>query len=382
MPIVVDHSVNPQVLAEAAALGSGAAVAAEQDWRERQMAEAQFQADRDYDYRVQAAALQDRMSRYEMGNRTALSFAGLQSNNYNNQLDYMLGQQQLAQRDEQLGVQAALAADEQQQLTDRTQISQLGQIARQQQQQRFEVMMSERKAFEDNIHMYTPRQQQQFRERLSEKYGIPYDAPEQAMAEEDAIAQQDRVAKIRQAFSNPFDPEQSLLPPGAEEWALQLTPKELMDVSIKAQGEERQRRQLQQKEGEAEWRLAEEDEKAQQKEVLERQKEATKTMRDSVAGEREYRQAQEEYSRDLEQYNEDLQAHELAKSAHAKMASSAQRTGSPAKPFTQTPPVKPVPPTPGLFADKIPTPLSEQERDALAPGTRYIAPNGEIRVRK
>ena len=248
MPIVVEYGADPQLMALAAAQGSGAAVAAEQGWRERQLAESQYQSDRDYDWRVQSAALQDRLARYEMGNRTALSFAGLQSQNYNNQLDYELGQQQLAQRDEQLGVQAAIATQQQQQLTDRTRLQQLGQLAKQQQEQKFQTFMAERKNFEDNIHRYTPLQQQAFREGLSQKYGIDYSAPEQIMAADEEQAYQDRVSRIRQAFANPFDPEQSLLPPGAEEWALQLTPKELMDVSIKAQSEERQRRQLQQKE--------------------------------------------------------------------------------------------------------------------------------------
>jgi hypothetical protein len=383
MSIVVDYAADPTLQATAAALGSGAAVANEQDWRERALAEQQYQFDQEYDWRVQQAALQDRLARSEMGNRTALGFGQLQSNNYNNQLDYMLGQQTLAQRDEQLGVEAALQSEQQQQLTNRAQMSQLGQIARQQQQQKFEAAMADRKAAEDWLRTASPRQAAQFRQRWEEKSGLSWNAPDEAMAAEDAQAQQDRIANIRRAFANPFNPEESLLPEGMEEWAMQLQPKELFDAAMKAQSEERQRQALSQKEGDADRKLEEQAAKDQQKEEAAAVKEATKTMRDSIAGEREWRQAQEEYSRDVQDYDEKMASYEAAKSAHAKMSAGGRGgTGATPRPFTQTPPQKPVPPTPGLFADKIPTPRSPEERDRLLPGTRYIDPAGNIRVRQ
>jgi hypothetical protein len=135
--------------------------------------------------------------------------------------------------------------------------------------------------------------------------------------------------------------------------------------------------------GEADRKLEEQAAKDQQKEEAAAVKEATKTMRDSIAGEREWRQAQEEYSRDVQDYDEKMASYEAAKSAHAKMSAGGRGgTGATPRPFTQTPPQKPVPPTPGLFADKIPTPRSPEERDRLLPGTRYIDPAGNIRVRQ
>lgn len=383
MGIEVVYREDPTLQALGAARGSGAAVASEQEWRERALAEQQYQFDENSDWRLQQAALQDRLSRYEMGNRTALGFAQLNQTNQNNQLDYMLGQQQLAQRDEQLGVQAAVAADQQQQLTNRTQMSQLGQIARQQQEQKFQNAMASRKSVEDWMRTVGPRQRQQAVAGWEKEFQMPWGAPDEAMAQQDAQEQQNRVEGVRRAFANPFDPEQSLLPDGMEEWALQLTPKELIDSVGKAQAEERQRRALQQKEGEADRKIQEEDAKAQQKEEIAAAKEAAKTMRDSIAGEREWRQSQEEYSRDVQQYEEDLKAYDAAKSAHAKVSSATNRgaNGAAPKPFSQTPPMKPVPPTPGLFADKIPSPRSPEEVDALLPGTRFIAPDGTIRVR-
>jgi len=160
--------------------------------------------------------------------------------------------------------------------------------------------------------------------------------------------------------------------------------KATQDAAMKAQSEERQRQALSQKEGDADRKLEEQAAKDQQKEEAAAVKEATKTMRDSIAGEREWRQAQEEYSRDFQDYEEKMASYEAAKSAHAKMSATPQRgsNGAGPRPFTQTPPQKPVPPTPGLFADKIPTPRSPEERDRLLPGTRYIDPAGNIRVRQ
>lgn len=382
MGIELTYGNDPRLLAEAAYMGAGAPVAEDIRRYEEQMGQRQLEQDRRFDLDVESIALRDQLARYQMGQQAAQFGAQLQSSDRNNQLDYMLGQQSLAQRDEQLGVQAALQSEQQQQLTNRTQLSQLGQIAKQQQQQKFELAMAERKSGEEWMRTATPRQQQQFRQRWEQTHGMPWTAPEEALAAQEDEQQQARIVGIRKAFANPFDPEQSLLPEGAEEWALQLTPKELMDSAMKAQGEERQRRALMQKEGEADRKLQEEDQKAQQKEQIEAAKQATKTMRDSIAGEREWRQSQEEYSRDVAQYEADMKAYEAAKSAHSKVSSRGSGAGGAApKPFTQTPPMKPVPPTPGLFADKIPTPQSPEEVDALLPGTRFIAPDGTIRVR-
>lgn len=388
MPIVVEYGADPKLMAQAAAQGSGAAVAAEQDWRERQLAESQYQSDRDNDWRVQSAALQDRLARYEMGNRTALSFAGLQSQNYNNQLDYELGQQQLAQRDEQLGVQAAIATQQQQQLTDRTRLQQLGQLAKQQQEQKFQTFMAERKNFEDNIHRYTPLQQQAFREGLSQKYGIDYSAPEQIMAADEEQAYQDRVSRIRQAFANPFDPEQSLLPPGAEEWALQLTPKELMDVSIKAQSEERQRRQLQQKEGEA-------DRKTHEKTVAN----AKDIYKYGQQAQGDYLQAEAEYKADVAEYENKKAAHEMAiteweQAKKEWAAQPAPAEGKPKKPFTTARPsfteVPPVAPLPMQFAGSTGFPVARSVAEVQqklasgewAEGTPFLTPDGQIMFAK
>ena len=230
MPIEINYGVDPMLLAEAAAQGSGAAVAAEQDWRNRQFAESQYQSDRDYDWRIQSAMLQDRLARYQGGRQSAQFFAGLQSQNNNNQLDYMLGQQQLAQRDEQLGVQAAVNLNSQQQQTDRTRLAQLGQLARQQQDQKFQTFMAERKNFEDNVHRYTPLQQQQFRERLSQKYGIEYDAPEQVMgqqAEEQQNAERQRMLGMLQA---PDGSGEMMAPESVVDMLMQLPPEKQVDA--------------------------------------------------------------------------------------------------------------------------------------------------------
>ena len=175
-----------------------------------------------------------------------------------------------------------------------------------------------------------------------------------------------------------------LIEPGAVAKMMELgmDPDKIIDKGLKLQSEARQTAALQQKEGEADRKLQEEDMKAQQKQEAEAAKERTKTMRDSIAGERDYRKAQEEHARDLQQYQEDLRQYEQAKAMHARQSSRGSGAGGAApKPFSQTPPAKPIPPSPGLFADKIPTPRSPDEVQALEPGTRFIAPDGSIRVR-
>jgi hypothetical protein len=105
-------------------------------------------------------------------------------------------------------------------------------------------------------------------------------------------------------------------------------------------------------------------------------------MRDSIAGEREWRQSQEEYSRDLQDYEEKMASYEAAKSAHAKTSATPQRgsNGAGPRPFTQTPPQKPVPPTPGLFADKFALPKSREEVTGLPITTRFLL-NGKLYIK-
>lgn len=385
MPIEVVYQTDPALQATAAARGSGAAVAAEQDWRNRQMAEQQYQFDQEYNWRVQQAALQERMARYDSGNRTAIAGAQIQSNNYNNQLDYDLGRQTLAQRDEQLGVEAALQADQQQQLTNRTQMSQLGQIARQQQQQKFENAMADRKAAEDWLRTASPRQQQQFRARWEQKHGLGWTAPEEAMAQQDQQEKQARVDSVRRAFSNPFEPGKTLLPEGMEEWALQLTPNELFSQAMKAQGEERMRRALAQK-------PAEEEKKREEKKISSAQdvyKYGQQAMGD-------YKQAEADYAGKKSEYANEQAAHELAiaewEAAKKEWAAQpAPADGKVKKPFSQKRPtftkVMPVAPMPMQFAGSTGFPVArsvEEVQMKLASGewtegTPFLTPDGRVK---
>jgi hypothetical protein len=228
MPIDVVYGVDPTLQALAAARGSGAAVASEQEWRERALAEQQYQFDENSDWRLQQAALQDRLSRYEMGNRTALGFAQLNQTNQNNQLDYMLGQQQLAQRDEQLGVQAAVAADQQQQLTNRTQMSQLGQIARQQQEQKFQNAMAARKSVEDWMRTVGPRQRQQAVAGWEKEFQMPWGAPDEAMAVQE---EQEMQAKRQQWLGMLQAPDGSgelIVPENVADMLMNMDPEKAM----------------------------------------------------------------------------------------------------------------------------------------------------------
>jgi hypothetical protein len=233
MPIELVYGADPLLSAQAAAMGSGAAAAEEQRWREAQLGEQQRQVDLDYDTRLQLAALQNQEQRSARGQQFALGAATLQSQNYNNQLDYDLGAQQLAQRDEQLGVEAALQAGQQQQLTNRTQLSQLGQIARQQQQQKFELAMAERKSGEEWMRTATPRQQQQFRQRWEQTHGLPWTAPEEALAAQEDEQQQARRQQWLGMLQAPDGSEELIVPENVADMLMAMEPEKAMNSYTK-----------------------------------------------------------------------------------------------------------------------------------------------------
>jgi hypothetical protein len=289
MAIVVDYAADPTLQATAAALGSGAAVANEQDWRERALAEQQYQFDQEYDWRVQQAALQDRLARYEMGNRTALGFGQLQSNNYNNQLDYMLGQQTLAQRDEQLGVEAALQSEQQQQLTNRAQMSQLGQIARQQQQQKFESAMADRKAAEDWLRTASPRQAAQFRQRWEEKSGLSWNAPDEAMAAEEEQFYTAEREKLKGMLQAPDGSGELMVPEAIVDALMDLDKDKRIDAWSKIHDTWTRRKKDEQsaKTGEIEWEeskanMQRDDERASQSLQHQQQSHEQKLVMDAI----------------------------------------------------------------------------------------------------
>lgn len=275
----------------------------------------------------------------------------------------------------------------QQMQNQRAFVGEQARVAREAANRRFEKSMKDREVLLDQFQrgMLTPQQEQQAIASWEEAAQMDWGMPDEMANQEAGQADQQRVAQLESSFFTDPINGGSLIEPGAVQSMLEfgMDPKDIAALGVKMQGEARQRAQLQAKEGEADRKLEEQAAKDQQKEEAAAAKEATKTMRDSIAGEREWRQAQEEYSRDLQDYDEKMASYEAAKSAHAKMSAGGRGgTGATPRPFTQTPPQKPVPPTPGLFADKIPTPRSPEERDRLLPGTRYIDPAGNVRVRQ
>lgn len=292
-------------------------------------------------------------------------------------IDARLAEQQM-QGDQMLAGQAMQ--------NQRAFVGEQSRMAREAANRRFEKSMKDREVLLDQFQRggLTPRQQQQAISQWENNAQMDWGMPDQMAAQEDNQAQQDRVAALESTFFTHPLTKEPLIEPGAVAKMMELgmDPDKIIDKGLKLQSEARQTAALQQKEGEADRKLQEEDMKAQQKQEAEAAKERTKTMRDSIAGERDYRKAQEEHARDLQQYQEDLRQYEQAKAMHARQSSRGSGAGGAApKPFSQTPPAKPVPPSPGLFADKIPTPRSPDEVQALEPGTRFIAPDGSIRVR-
>lgn len=305
--------------------------------------------------------------------------ARLQQQAYSQQanIDARLAEQQM-QGDSMLAGQMAQ--------TERSFIGEQSQMAREAANRRFQKSMKDREVLLDMFQrgLLTPQQEQQAKQNWSQQSGMEFGVPDEMANQDASAAEEARVNDIATSFFvNPITGEPLATPQQVRSMLeMGIEPDKIADLGLKRQSEARQLAALEQKEGEADRKLEEEDAKAQQKEEIESNKERVKTMRDSIVGEREYRQSQEEYARDLEQYEEDLKQYELEKSSHSRNTTSARGSaGNAPKPFTKTPPMKPVAPTPGLFADKIPTPRSPEEVQALEPGTRFIAPDGTIRVR-
>ena len=318
----------------------------------------------------------------QVANR-GLAWANMAQDQYRADQQAYLTQQQLQARMAEQQMQNDAYAYGQDAQTLRAFGAEQARMAREAADRRFQKSMKDREVLLDQFNrgMLMPAQKQQAIANWEQQSGMSWGMPDEMAAQEDNQAMQERVKSIESFFVHPITKE-PLIGEGqvANMLELGMDPSDIVDKGLKLQAEATKVEALQQKEGEADRKLQEEDAKAQQKQQIEAAKESTKTMRDSIAGERAYRQAQEEYNQEVKQYEADLEEYEMAKSAHATMAASASATGG-AKPFTKTPPKKPVPPSPGLFADKIPTPRSLDEVDALLPGTRFIAPDGQIRVR-
>ena len=254
MPITVTHGVDPLLSARIAAIGSAAPIAEEMDREaeqsrrlDEQQAEQRRQFDQKFDYRLEVDALADQFRRQQAGQAAYQFEVGQESNALNRQVQYGLGQQQLDMRAQEAAAQQEAAMFGQQQQTDRTQIAQLGQIARQQQQQKFEAAMADRKAFEENALRMTPRQQQQYRERWSQKYSMDWTAPEQAMEAEDTAYRQQREHQVKNLFKSALN--DGAYNVGDEELSYMiehLTPPEILQESDRRKSLELKRGALQQ----------------------------------------------------------------------------------------------------------------------------------------
>lgn len=261
MPIEIVHGEDPTLVAQAAFVGAGAPIEEEIRRYQEQQAESVRRYEGEQDWRVQAALLQQNMQRQQLNQQASYQAAQLQSQNYGRELAY----DQHLQDQQQVTDRAQMQADQQSQaqaeLSRRSQMSQLGQIARQQQGQRFQQFMAERESFEKQKAMYTPRQQKQFREKLSEQYGIDYNAPEEVMAASDTDERALRLQQNSALFQDPYDASQSMLSPGEESIVDQLPPIEKLEFANKRRSERIRRYGLEMKEQEVQQRAQLEQEK-------------------------------------------------------------------------------------------------------------------------
>jgi hypothetical protein len=248
MGFVHEYRVPAQLTGDAGFVGAEAAVAEQmrrqleqEAFRQQQLAEEQRQFDGRQDYQFAIAELQDRVARQKMG-QDAYQFdvsAGLQYGQQELQYDLGLRQDELALQELD---QRAQASDNQLQ---GQMASQMAQTARAREKQNQEMFMADREAILKK--RLTPQQFDIARKQLEQAYGIPWGFPEEAMAQEAAQGQEQYLQQVRQAFADPFNPDQTLLPPGTEQIVSQLEPKDMMALAMKAQGEARQRKALESK---------------------------------------------------------------------------------------------------------------------------------------
>jgi hypothetical protein len=171
---------------------------------------------------------------------------------------------------------------------------------------------------------------------------------------------------------------------GSVEFAMQLEPKELLDASLKAKAEARQRKALEQK-------PLEEERKREVKKVAE----AQDIYKYGQQAQGDYLQAQAEYTAGVSEYANEKAAHELAiqeweQARKDWQAQPAPLNGEAKKPFTQKRPsftkVPPVAPLPMQFAGSTGFPVARSVAEVQqklasgewAEGTPFLTPDGQV----
>lgn len=380
MPIDYVHGADPLLQAQAAAMGAYAPVAEELRRYEEQQALRERQYADEQDWRLQAALLQQGMERNRLGQQAAFQSAQLQSQNYNNEMDYALGAQQLDQQAARAEMQAALTAQGQEEQTRRAQMSQLGQIARQQQGQQFQLAMADYKSFNDVANQYTPRQQEQFWQRWEQKYGMSRTAPQEAMMAEDSAAQDAKRQQYVGMLQAPDGSGEMMGPPGLADLMMTLPPEKAADVATKTYDTwtRRKKDEQQAKAQETQWQesvanMQRDDERANQ------QLEHTQQSH-----EQQMQMAQEKARAAAEQNRQKI----LATAATNYQSVMAKRAAAKSAAMGMTVDLGPDPKLedflPPGFMDTdsgIASPKTPEELNALPPGTKFRAPDGTIRTR-
>ena len=291
---------------------------------------------------------------------------------------------------DQLGAETALRADYQdyqadaemarieqqmlanQEATERSRISQMGQLAREQERQTMERALAAQKAIMDYDGFTS---QQQFDETVAQweqDFGMPWNFPQRAIAEH---AQRDFAARKQQFVGamaaltglppNEFD---SLVveDEGGQPMLMGAKPQDLFMLGQHRMDSNRMY-DIADKNNQAKLDL--ETHKAILEAPKENAKEDQKIVSDSSVGFGKWMAAQGKYQADVAKYEADLAAHNAEKAAHNPEDGKA---------FTKSPPIKPIPPNAMQFADKMKTPRTPEEANSYPDNTYVIGQDGKV----
>jgi hypothetical protein len=243
MPISQTFDVNPRTVQEALYRGGYGIAEAQQYERDRTFSEGARQFD------VKTALEQEAMLMQERLRQEALAQQAMEAD-----YRFQIGQGQLgldAQRNDLYGQQLEAQQAQDEGVTQRAMLSQMGQTVRDREKRNFDVAISQQDAITD-ARAKNLIDDQQFAEAAGvwqERHGIPWDFPQQMAAQQDEAAATAEIQRVKAMMVDPFTGE-SMIPEGAEEWFMQLEPIDKIKVAKDWKAEARQKFTARQKEKE------------------------------------------------------------------------------------------------------------------------------------
>jgi hypothetical protein len=242
MPISQTFDVNPLTLQEALYRGGYGIAEAQQFERDRSFNEGTRQFD------VKTALEQEAMLMQERLRQEALAQQAMEAD-----YRFQLGAGQLGldqQRTDLYGQQLEAQQAQDEGVTQRAMLSQMGQTVRDREKRNFDVAISQQDAITD-ARAKNLIDDQQFAEAAQvwqERHGIPWDFPQQMAAQQDEANAQAEEQMFMDSIQSEYFPGETVVPKSMIPMLRQMQPTERFDRIHKAKQENRARYQAQQEE--------------------------------------------------------------------------------------------------------------------------------------